>query len=274
MERLDESIITSKQIKSWTEKDPVLSRIHHFILHGWPNTNTNSNLKPYFSHRDELSVVDGCILWGSRVVVPPRGHDTVMTQLHDTHPGVSRMKRLARSYVWWPGMDSEIESKVCSCSTCQSHHPAPAKAPLHPWEWPFRPWAQVHVNHAGPFCWKIYLILIDAHSKWMEVHIVPSTSAENTIAKLRDIFATHGVPVSDNGSGFTSAEFTQFMDHNGIKHTLVSPYHPASNGLAEHAVQTFKTINSKDQCSQESVVFSSNIELPLNPLLAYLLQNF
>ena len=89
------------------------------------------------------------------------------------------------------------------------------------------------MDHAGPFCGKIYLILIDAHSKWMEVHTVLSTSAENTITKLRTIFATHGVPeqlVSDNGSGFTSAEFRQFMNHNGIKHTLVSPYHPASNG--------------------------------------------
>lgn len=133
MECLAESIITSKQIKSWTEKDP---RVHHFILHGWPDANTDSELKPYFSRRDELSVVDGCILWGSRVIVPPQGRDIVMTQLHDTHPGVSRMKSLARSYIWWPGLDSEIESKVRSCSTCQVNRPSPTKAPLHPWEWP------------------------------------------------------------------------------------------------------------------------------------------
>jgi transposase InsO family protein len=243
MEQLDNTIITSKQIKTWTCRDPVLSCIHHFILHCWPNSVNNPNLKPYFTRREELSVIDGCILWGCRVIIPPKGRNIVMSQLHDTHPGVSRMKRLARSYVWWPGMDSEIESKVCGCSTCQLDRPSPAKAPLHPWEWPSRPWSRVHMDHAGPFMGKIYLILIDAHSKWMEVKIVASTSTENTIAKLREIFATHGIPeqlVSDNGSGFTSAEFKQFTEYNGIKHTLVSPYHPASNGLAERAVQTFK----------------------------------
>ena len=85
---------------------------------------------------------------------------------------------------------------------------------------------------------------MDAHSKWLEVHIVPSTSAAATIDKLRVIFAMFGLPeqiVSDNGSGFTSAEFKNFIDANGIKHTLTSPYHPSSNGLAERAVQTFKT---------------------------------
>ena len=89
----------------------------------------------------------------------------------------------------------------------------------------------------------MYLVLIDAHSKWLEVHIMPSTTSTATIEKLREIFATHGLPqtvVSDNGTNFTSAEFQQFMNHNGIKHVKVSPYHPASNGQADRAVRLFK----------------------------------
>ena len=81
---------------------------------------------------------------------------------------------------------------------------------------------------------------MDAHSKWIDSHVVNSTSSEATFKVFRNLFATHSIPehvVSDDGSGFTSQEFKQFMGQNGIKHTT-SPYHPSSNGLAEHAVQT------------------------------------
>ena len=84
---------------------------------------------------------------------------------------------------------------------------------------------------------------MDTHSKWIESHVVNSTSSKATIKVLHNLFATHGIPehvVSDNGSGFTSQEFKQFMEQNGIKHTTTSPYHPSANGLAEHAVQTVK----------------------------------
>ena len=70
-----------------------------------------------------------------------------------------------------------------------------------------------------------------------------STTSAATIVKLREIFATHGLPetiVCDNGPNFTSAEFENFLSKNGIRHTLVSPYHPAPNGQAERAVRAFK----------------------------------
>ena len=156
------------------------------------------------------------------------------------------MKSLARSYVWWPGLDSSIQSEVQKCETCQINRPHPPKAPLHPWEWPTRPWARIHIDHAGPFHRKLFLVAIDAHSKWIDVKIVKSTASETTIAKLR---TTHGIPeqlVSDNATGFTSTDFKdEFMRQNGIKHILTSPYHPSSNGLAERAVQTFKSAVTK-----------------------------
>jgi hypothetical protein len=89
----------------------------------------------------------------------------------------------------------------------------------------------------------MFLILIDAYSKWMEVFPMNTSTSSATIEKLRTVFATHGLPeklVSDNGSCFTSEEFEQFLVKNGIKHVTSAPYHPASNGLAERAVQTFK----------------------------------
>jgi hypothetical protein len=90
---------------------------------------------------------------------------------------------------------------------------------------------------------KMFLIIIDAHSKWLDVHCVNTATTEITIAKLRSTFATHGLPemiVSDNGTVFTSQEFKIFIQRNGIRHVTSAPYHPSSNGLAERAVQTFK----------------------------------
>ena len=248
MNHLTNTVVTDSDIKAWTEKDPVLSRVHHSILHGWPTASTDRLLQPYLNKKDELSAVDGCVLWGARVVIPPTAQKQVLEQLHDSHPGISRMKSLARSYVWWPGLDADISAVVQRCNTCQLHRPSPTKAPLHPWEWPSRPWSRLHIDHAGPFHGKMFLVVIDAQSKWLDVQIVSSTSAECTISKLRSIFTVHGLPeqiVSDNGSGFTSHEFRQFLASNGIQLIHTSPYHPSSNGLAERAVQTFKNTVKK-----------------------------
>ena len=89
----------------------------------------------------------------------------------------------------------------------------------------------------------MFLVVVDAYSKWMEVEGVNAVTSTVTIEHLRAIFATHGFPevlVTDNGTVFCSAEFNQFTNYNGIHHIKTAPYHPSSNGLAERAVQTFK----------------------------------
>ena len=168
--------------------------------------------------------------------------------LHDGHPGIVRMKSLARSYVWWPGLDQDLMTLSKECTPCQQVQKAPAAAPLHPWLWPEKPWARVHLDFAGPFMGHTFLVAVDAHSKWPEVVLMTSTTATHTIAVLRQMFATHGLPqqlVSDNGPQFTSSEFSDFCAANGIKHIRTAPYHPASNGLAERFVQSFKVAMKK-----------------------------
>ena len=266
---LSTSIVTASQIKEWSDKDPVLSRVRRFVLSGWSNGVSNDpQLKPFFNRREELSVVDGVVLWGARVVIPAAGREIILEQLHDTHPGISRMKALARNYVWWPDLDSDITTKVHQCRICQEDRPNPPKAPLHPWDWPVRPWARLHIDHAGPFMGKLYLIVVDAYSRWIDVCIVHSTSAEATIQQLRSLFAVHGVPeqlVSDNGTGFTSNEFSKFTQANGIKHIFTSPYHPASNGLAERAVQSFKHTVSKLSGSMENRILHFLFKYRITP---------
>ena len=99
------------------------------------------------------------------MVVPARGQQQLLEDLHTAHPRIVRMKNLARSYLWWPGLDRDIEEKVKSCQVCQLQSAAHATAPLHPWEWPEKPWSRIHIDHAGPFMEQLFLIVIDAYSK-------------------------------------------------------------------------------------------------------------
>ena len=131
MEHLADSPVTAKQIQVWTRRDPVLSTVLHYLQHGWP-TKVDSTLSNYSSRSTELSVHEGCILWGNRVVIPPQGRTAVLQELHEGHPGMSRMKALARMYVWWPRLDADVEEAVRHCSNCQVNQSAPPPAPLHP----------------------------------------------------------------------------------------------------------------------------------------------
>ena len=100
-------------------------------------------------------------------------------------------------------------------------------------------WVRVHVDYAGPFLGQKFLILVDAHCKWIEVKTVTNAMSAITIECIRSIFATHGLTemlVSNNGSVFIRTEFSEFVKHNGIRHVKSAPYHAASNGLAERAV--------------------------------------
>ena len=117
------------------------------------------------------------------------------------------------------------------------------KRPLHPWECPNKPWGRLHIDYAGPMDGRMFLVLVDAYSKWMEVIPTSGCTSKITIIKLKGVFCTHGLPdviVSDNGAAFTSEEFKTFINRNGIRHITGAPYHPSTNGLAENAVKTFK----------------------------------
>ena len=180
----------SGHIKEWTKRDPILSQVLGFILDGWPSKNSSEELNPYFTKQNKLSI-DGCILWGARVVVCPQGKSKGLTELHEAHPCESCMKALARSYVWWLGMHQEIIKKVKSCNKCQANQSAPAEAPLHPWEWPGLPWSRIHIDYAGPYKGEMFLVVVDAYSKWLEEHHMSSITSTSTIEKLQQHLSRH-----------------------------------------------------------------------------------
>ena len=239
---LDTTPVTAKEISKWSSKDPVIAKVLLFLDCGWPET-VEDALKPFFHRKNELSVQQGCLLWGARVIIPSQGREQMLRELHQEHLGSTKMKQLARSYFWWPGLDRDIEELSASCGICLSNRALPKKAPLHPWDWPDKPWVRVHADYAGPVLGTYFLVLTDAHSKWMEVLPTKDTSSFATINLIRNVFSRFGLPltfVSDNGPNFVSREFELFLEKNGVRHITSAPYQPSTNGQAENAVKSLK----------------------------------
>ncbi|XP_041473721.1 uncharacterized protein K02A2.6-like [Lytechinus variegatus] len=246
--------VDAQEVKRVTKRVRVLSKVKHHILNGWPATrNLSDVLKPFASKKDELSIEDDVILWGSRVIIPVNLEmkERILNELHSTHPGIVKMKSLARSYVWWPKIDNQLEQHVRCCGSCQQNQHSPAAVPIHPWEFPEKQWSRIHCDYASIGDENI-LIVVDAHSKWLEAIRVKRATANATVIALRRLFATHGLPetvVTDNGTHFVSEEFATLLNNNNICHIQTAPKHPASNGLAERGVQTVKTAMKKGQGS-------------------------
>ncbi len=131
-----------------TRRHLILSRVLHHVKSGCPTNGTEPALQPYWSRRHELTVEQGCLIWGIRVIVPCSLQQQVLEELHHSHSGIERMKAVARSYVWWPGLDGDLVTLARSCKKCQSCQSMPAVAPLHPWLWPTQPWQRIHIDYA------------------------------------------------------------------------------------------------------------------------------
>ncbi|UYV74615.1 K02A2.6-like [Cordylochernes scorpioides] len=249
METNEESPLEAKEVAKLTQEDSVLGIIVEWTRIGWPAHCPAEKFRPYFNRRNELSLHRECLLWGNGVVIPPVLQRRTIEQLHETHPGIVQMKAIARSHVWWPGMDKAIENRVERCENCQLVRNNPKPSPVHPWTAPVKPWSRIHIDYAGPFHGRTFLIVVDSMSKWPEAIIMDHCTATATVRVLRNLFAVHGLPdqvVSDNGRMFVGHEFQEFLRMNGIRHITSAPYHPQTNGQAERVVQTLKQLIRKN----------------------------
>lgn len=244
---IDQLPVTAARVKLSTSKDPLLSKVCFYTVNGWPR-NIDDAFVPFKHRAESLSIEDGCLLMGFRVVIPAELRSIILTELHSDHVGVVRMKAVARSVVWWPGIDESIEILAKNCNACQMNQNVPTEAPLHPWPVADGPWERVHIDYAEKDG-KTFLLGIDSYTRWPEICQVPNATSSKTIECMRSWFAAYGLPkviVSDNGPQFKSVEFEEFLKKNGVKHILTPPYHSASNGMAERLVKSFKSSFAKN----------------------------
>ena len=140
--------LDAKDMARLTSRDVLLSQVLKYVQSGcWPSKVTDG-LRSLVSKRNELSLTAGVLLWGHRVVVPEAARRMVLQELHVGHPGIVRMKAAARSVVWWPGIDDDIERVVNLCRPCQESRCSPQRAELHMWPWAARPWSRLHLDFA------------------------------------------------------------------------------------------------------------------------------
>ena len=98
--------VLAKHVAQCTDKDPVLSKVKYFIVNGWCHSVENDpRFKTFFRVKDELTIEEGCILRGIRVVIPVELQQEVLAELHTNHPGAVRMKSFARLFAYWPNLD-------------------------------------------------------------------------------------------------------------------------------------------------------------------------
>ena len=262
-----------------TAKDRVLATVMRYTREGWPlgkirevnkdTEDTAYTVDAFKKIRDSLSVSDGCLFYGARVVIPASLQPQVLEILHLGHFGMQRMKQLARTAVYWPGIDSRIVEVSRACQACAEHQNKPSKPPVHPWMFPEKPWSRLHLDHAINFLGSNWLVLTDAYSNYPCIHPTSSTSSKATIDLLEQDFAHFGYPhtlVTDNATSFTSEEFQEWCKSRGITHLTGAPYHPATNGAAERLVQTFEKSMTKSASTPKTALQQFLMQYRRTPL--------
>lgn len=154
-----------------------------------------------------------------------------------------------------PNIDKDITEYVQTCSRCASTAKTPVRAELSSWPKARPVWSRVHIDFAGEFQGLNYLVVVDSFSKWPEIFIMSTTTANATISKINELNARFGrmdILVSDNGPQFRSEQFKDFCIANGISHIKSPPHFPQANGQAERFVDTFKQALNKAK-GEESV---------------------
>ena len=174
---------TLQEFQDAARVDPQYTRLLDCVTSGFPSNryDLHSSLLPFWKLWDDLTADSSLILYGARVVVPITLRRRTLARLHDSHRGVEATERRARQTVFWPGIDSDINSTVRACEPRQVLQPSLQQEPLLSDDCPNRPFESVS-DDFFTVSGKFFLVVIDRLSGWPVV--VPckgDTTAYNTI---------------------------------------------------------------------------------------------
>ena len=236
-----------EEIKEQQQEDEVCRQLIAYCKHGWPaKEELPGPVNPYYPFAYELTVANGLLMRGSRIVVPMGMRLEILDKLHEGHLGITKCRMRAKQSVWWPGLSAQIEQMIKMCRTCCKLQ-SPRAQPLIPSSLPDLPWQKVAVDLLELNS-TAYLLMVDYYSRFVELARLTRTTAEEVISHMKSIFARHGIPeqvMSDNGPQFTAAVYKQFASEYGFDIITSSPLFPQSNGEIERAVRTVKSLLKK-----------------------------
>ena len=238
------------RVREAASSDDSYKTVAETVLNGFPEHKAElpSPVHPYWNVRERLSVDDGLLVCGARLVIPHGLRREVLERLHDSHQGVERTKRRARQSVYWPNIDRDISNLVTSCRHCHERLPSLPKEPLMTDPPPTRVFQCVSADffhHAG----HTFLVYADRLSGWpIVVSCKREATSRTLVCSLREIFSSTGVPNvlrSDGGPQFSAHHTRDFLRRWGVTHVMSTPHFHQSNGHAESAVKLVKRLLQK-----------------------------
>ena len=211
-------------------------------------------VRHYGKFAQDIYELDGLLFVHGKLIVPSSMRTFMLNLIHEGHLGMDKCKSMAREILYWPGMNSDIESIVAKCSVCNSYRRKQQPEPLLPHSPPGRPWAKLGAD-IFTFRNKDYLMVVDYYSKYPEISAMPDKTATSVIVLMKEIFARHGIPdevICDN-MPFSSYQMQNFARQWNFVITTSSPRYAQSNGQAERAIQTVKNLLKKAYSSNTDV---------------------
>ena len=231
-----------------TRRDPVLRRLRHLIMDGWPESmqDLDPDLHHYWPHRDELAVHDGIILKGSRIIVPSSMRQDQLEKLHDGHQGQSGTLRRARQTLYWPKIQDDIQDMIARCEDCQKNGKNKPRVPQRQIQ-ASEP-MEIIAGDVMDFHGQPVLVQVDYYSGYFMHDALSSQTSSSLITRCNDNYRRFGTPrrlITDNATAWKSEKFRAFCEKLGIHHDTSSPHYHQSNGRVERAIQTIRQIFEK-----------------------------
>ncbi|XP_026821569.1 uncharacterized protein K02A2.6-like [Rhopalosiphum maidis] len=223
-----------------------------------------------WSLRNEIVASDGLLYFKNKLIVARELKQFIMSLLHETHIVITKTVKRAKTYNYWPGLNSDIENYIIKFELCARFQRKQSKELLLNHKIPKRAFEKVDID-IPDFGGVSYLILVDYYSRWLAVVEISDKTAETIVSVLKTLFSRFGIPKEcmSNNVTFNSLTFKKFAQEWDFKIITSSPNYPQSNDMAEKGVGIFKTMMRKcEQTDQDTIVqkMVRSLEEPLNTL--------
>ena len=221
----------------------------HIIQQGWLKTikEVPTEVQKYWTFCEELTIEDGLILKGTRIIIPDKKREEILKLIHEGHLGFNKCKMRAKETVYWLGIKEQLEQLILNCQLCLKYSRLKNKDMPHTalgHEVPPVPWSKVATD-IFHYKSQSYLLIVDYTSRFPIVRKLKSMSAQHVAKHFKSIFSEYGWPdtlVSDNGLCYVAEIFTNLMKEYAVNHITSSPHYPQSDGLAKKFVQIVKNL--------------------------------